>query len=130
MQDLQICFFPDTPILYKDDGKYAAGVVEGPMELVFRENLRKVLPGLSPLKPKGPDENWVLLFGDFEEKIQKRGVPITQWVDAFIWHSPPDMKSFISINQKKIIEYEVLLQDLYAAVHGICSSQVARHTTR
>lgn len=59
MQGFQICLPPNTTILYRDDGKYAAGVMESYMEVVSEEKLRKALPRVYFLEPDGPDENRV-----------------------------------------------------------------------
>lgn len=87
-------------------------MAEGPTELVVEGKLQKALPGLRPLKPGGPDENWAQRFRDFKQKIQKRGVAAIQWVDALIWHSIPNISSPILMGQKKFTEYEVALQGL------------------
>lgn len=56
-------------ILQKKDGKYAAGILPGPIELLSEENLRKPIPGLSHLQPDEFGEDWAQWLNDFEQEI-------------------------------------------------------------
>lgn len=58
MQGVRFRVSPNATISYKNDGKYAEGVAEGPIKLVLGEKLRKAVPELNLLKPDGPDKSW------------------------------------------------------------------------
>ena len=96
--------------------RYSSGIIEGPLELLKDADLTKPMVSVQPLQPDGPEQDWAQWFVDFEQEMERRRAPITQWVEALNWMSTSTVRDNIQQIRARLLQEKIPENAMYAAV--------------